>query len=185
MKTDNSSDFSNMDIDKLKEHLTPRQLQFCIELKKDGIATAAAIRAGYSEKGAAAQASRLLKMPQVSQFVSRLFEQDVKAAALDKNGVVKRAYDIYLKCMQLIPAQEYDSESARWVYKGNYTFNASGAIKALSVIKDILNLCEQQKLVLEHNLGQKLDVNIQVVDSDLDCNQQKVSNKGHDMDIST
>ena len=163
------------DLELLRKQLTPRQERFCIELRKDGVAAAAAVRAGYSEKGAAVQAHRLLKMPQVAAYVKKLFELDVSAAGLDKNGIVARAYDIYLKCMQLVPAKEFDEKSARWVYKGSYTFNATGAVKALAVIKDVLNLGDKAKLIVEHDKAQKLSVNIEVLDRVLDENSEEVN----------
>lgn len=42
-------------------HLTPQQERFCQEYAVDYNGTNAAIRAGYAEKTAASQASRLLK----------------------------------------------------------------------------------------------------------------------------
>jgi len=44
--------------------LTPRQLAFVREYGKDANGTKAAIRAGYSQKGASVAATRLLRMPQ-------------------------------------------------------------------------------------------------------------------------
>jgi hypothetical protein len=54
-----------------KEGLTPKQAAFVQEYLKDLNATQAAIRAGYSEKTAAEQASRLLSNVKVQEAVTK------------------------------------------------------------------------------------------------------------------
>ena len=54
-----------------KEGLTPKQAAFVMEYLKDLNATQAAIRAGYSEKTAAEQASRLLSNVKVQAAVTK------------------------------------------------------------------------------------------------------------------
>ena len=51
------------------EELTARQLAFCERYVESPIATRAAVRAGYSEKTASQQASRLLKHPRVMRRI--------------------------------------------------------------------------------------------------------------------
>ncbi len=55
-----------------KEPLTPKQKRFCVEYIVDFDGTKAAVRAGYSPKTAAAQASRLLKNVNVQIEIKRL-----------------------------------------------------------------------------------------------------------------
>ncbi len=62
--------------------LTDRQLAFCREYLKDYIGVKAAIRAGYSTKGAAQQASVLLRNPKVQAELSRLGARIKKKAEL-------------------------------------------------------------------------------------------------------
>ena len=54
------------------ERLEPLQNAFCVEYCKDRRPRQAAIRAGYKEKAAAAQASRLLKLPYIQYRISQL-----------------------------------------------------------------------------------------------------------------
>ena len=62
--------------------MTARQLAFCREYLKDYIGGKAAIRAGYSRKGADQQASVLLRNPKVMKELGRLSAQVTKKAEL-------------------------------------------------------------------------------------------------------
>lgn len=53
--------------------LTKKQKQFCEEYVKDLNATQACIRAGYSEKTAAAEGCKLCKKPDVIRYIDELF----------------------------------------------------------------------------------------------------------------
>lgn len=59
----------------LNNGLTGRQARFCEEYIIDNNGTAAAVRAGYSEKGASTRATGLLKMPDVVRYLTRLRER--------------------------------------------------------------------------------------------------------------
>jgi phage terminase small subunit len=66
--------------------LTPRQAAFVREYVKDNNGKQAAIRAGYSEKGAEVQASELLRIPKVR----RALGLKLKKAELTAEWVLKR-----------------------------------------------------------------------------------------------
>jgi hypothetical protein len=68
--------------------LTPKQIRFCREYIVDSNGSAAARRAGYSEKHASNQACRLLAMPHV---VAKLDELDAEVAA-----------DLYCSAKQIV-----------------------------------------------------------------------------------
>jgi phage terminase small subunit len=52
--------------------ITPRQERFCEEYVVDLNATQAAIRAGYAESGAAVEASRFLRNPNIRDYIEEL-----------------------------------------------------------------------------------------------------------------
>lgn len=58
-----------------KDGLTVKQRLFALEYLKDCNGAHAAIRAGYSEKGASQQASELLALGNVAKFVAKEFEK--------------------------------------------------------------------------------------------------------------
>jgi phage terminase small subunit len=56
----------------MSDELSPKRRAFAREYVLDHNATAAAVRAGYSERSATSQASQLLDMPAVKAEIDRL-----------------------------------------------------------------------------------------------------------------
>ena len=69
-------------------NLTDRQMAFCEEYLIDLNATQAAIRAGYSNKNAKAQANRLLLNPEVQQEIQELKAQRSKRTGITADFVL-------------------------------------------------------------------------------------------------
>jgi phage terminase small subunit len=77
------------------EHtLSPQQERFCQEFIIDDHATNAAIRAGYSEKSAAAQASRLLTSAKIMARLDELRASQKKRLQISADTILKNLYDI-------------------------------------------------------------------------------------------
>lgn len=74
--------------------LTDKQELFAREYLKDLNATQAAIRAGYSEKTANEQASRLLANVNVQSFVASLKAERVEQVGIDAAYVLRRLVEI-------------------------------------------------------------------------------------------
>lgn len=74
--------------------LTPQQLLFCQEYIKDMNGTKAAIRAGYAEKSAVNQASRLLTNEYICSQIKQLMEDRLQAARVDKDLVLSELVKI-------------------------------------------------------------------------------------------
>lgn len=68
--------------------LTDQQELFCLEYLKDTNGKQAAIRAGYSDKSAEQQASRLLSNPKVSERVKQLLEERTRQVGVDVNEIL-------------------------------------------------------------------------------------------------
>lgn len=68
--------------------LSPRQLAFAAAYAKHGVASRAAIEAGYSEKTAASQAERLLRNVGIRTEVDRLLAVALDRAEVDVSRVV-------------------------------------------------------------------------------------------------
>ncbi len=69
--------------------LTPRQQRFCELFIQCDSATEACLKAGYSEKGADRQASRLLRNVGVMAEITRRREAASKRAEIDEDAVLK------------------------------------------------------------------------------------------------
>ncbi len=74
---------------KLESRLTQKQAIFAKEYIKTGNATQSALKAGYSEKTAQAQGSRLLTNVMVASEISRLNEKKEKKAIMDAQEVME------------------------------------------------------------------------------------------------
>jgi phage terminase small subunit len=71
------------------KELTPKQERFCQEYMKDLNGTKAAIRAGYSEKTANEQASRLLANVNVAQRVQVLKGEQIERVKVDSDEILR------------------------------------------------------------------------------------------------
>lgn len=121
--------------------LTAKQQRFCEEYLIDLNATQAAIRAGYSEKTAEAQSSRLLTYVNISEYIKK--KQLIISEKLDLSHewVLTRFKDISDRCMQAEPVLIKDSDG-NWVESGEYQFDSSGANKATEQIGKHLGFYE-------------------------------------------
>lgn len=119
----------------MAEELTAKEERFCQEYIIDYNATKAAIRAGYKEKSAAVQGSRLLKNDNVAARVCELQEQFNKTRCFDeKDRVLKELWDIYEKAMQKTEVMEWSQEKHAYVPTGEWTFDGKTATKAMELI---------------------------------------------------
>lgn len=82
------------------KELTDNQKRFCEEYIIDLNGTKAAIRAGYSEKTAEVQASRLLRNAKVLEFVSQLKEKRSERTEITADMVVKELAKIGFNNLQ-------------------------------------------------------------------------------------
>ncbi|EON3357868.1 terminase small subunit [Yersinia enterocolitica] len=76
------------------KQLTPKQELFCREYLKDLNATQAAIRAGYSEKTAQVQSSRLLSNVMVQECIAGLKGDRCEEVGIDAAYVLRRLVEI-------------------------------------------------------------------------------------------
>lgn len=74
--------------------LTLQQQRFCREYVKDFNGTRAAIRAGYSERTAQEQSSRLLSNVKVCQFLGTLLDELTVGLEIDADSVLKGLSEI-------------------------------------------------------------------------------------------
>jgi phage terminase small subunit len=115
--------------------MNARQQRFVQEYVKDGKAQQAAIRAGFSVKGAHVQATRLLKKVEVQAEIARLRAPVVEAAQVTLASHLKSLDDLRrraTKAKQFGPA--VSAEVARGKASGLYTEKVehSGEVEVLA-----------------------------------------------------
>lgn len=130
----------------MAEELTAKEERFCQEYIIDYNATKAAIRAGYKEKSAAVQGSRLLKKDNVAARVCELQEQFNKTRCFDeKTRILKELWDVYEKAMQKTPVMVWSQEAHAYVPSGEWAFDGKTATKAMELLMKMEGLMDGKK----------------------------------------
>ena len=123
----------------MTQKLNDKQKLFVLEYLKDLNATQAAIRAGYSEKTAKQQGSRLLTNADILKQVEQAKAARQEAVKVDADYVLQQAVKLHERCMQeispvmvrqgkkMVPLID---DEGRQVFQ----FNANGAAKGLDLI---------------------------------------------------
>ena len=123
------------------EALTPKQETFCQQYIIDMNGTQAGIRAGYSEKTANEQASRLLANVNIQARIGELRAELSKSTKITQEWVLNRFKDISDRCMTAEPVMIKDDDG--WIESGEYKFDSSGANKATEMLGKHLGFFEQ------------------------------------------
>ena len=86
-----------MNIEEIRDKLTPKQIKFCVLFVQDGdtkTATQCAIEAGYSENRAKQEASELRKHPGCMEYIKELRNQDEKKYEVNLHKHLKRLHQL-------------------------------------------------------------------------------------------
>ncbi|MBR2080243.1 MAG: terminase small subunit [Oscillospiraceae bacterium] len=144
-----------MDNEKDTLTLTSRQQRFVHELLAGANATQAAIAAGYSEKTAAVQASRLLKDDRIAAYRRASAKKVYDRLGVSAETLALELETIKRRCMEAEPHLSWDPKAKAWVPDGRWIFDAGGAIKAIKTQADLLGVTvetdEPKKIVIEMN----------------------------------
>lgn len=125
-------------------NLTDQQDLFCKEYIIDLNATQAAKRAGYSEKTAQEQGSRLLSNVMVQERITELKSDREQRLQIDADWVLKQAVKVHERCMQAEPVIIGGEPT------GEYKFDSAGANKSLELVGKHVNVqAWKEKLEIE------------------------------------
>ncbi len=125
--------------------LTDKKERFCREYVCDYNRTQAAIRAGYKEKSAAKIGCKLMKDPEVKAYIRQLQKEQAERLMLTSDRVLIELMDVYQKCMQAVPVNEWNYSEHRMEPTGEYQFDSKGAIKALEMIGKHLGMFDKDE----------------------------------------
>lgn len=125
---------------KTEKKLNSMQERFVQEFVAGANATQAAIAAGYSEKTAAAQASRLLKNDAVAAYRREYAKKVYDRLGVSAETLALELEAIKRRCMTAEPHMSWNSETKEWQPDGNWIFDAGGAIKAIKTQAELLGV---------------------------------------------
>ena len=140
----------------LGRNLSPQHRRFVQEWCVDMNATRAAIAAGYSEKTAAQQASRLMRRKDVREYRDALLKDAFDELGITRHSIAARVWEIYERCMEKKPVLVWSSTDREWMESGVWQFDNKGALKALGMLLEMLpgiNEEEDEETTLEGMLG--------------------------------
>ena len=149
-----------MDIEKLNEQaaelaalLKPKQKKFVEEYEKDGNATKAAQRAGYSEDNAAITGCRLLKNANVLAY--RRVRASIQFAILgiSRDTLAADLVEIKERCMQAKPVMEWNYDTHKMEETGEWTFDAKGATKAIETLAEMIGEKDPAKISITGHIA--------------------------------
>ena len=136
-----------------KTNLTPKQRRFVEEFQMDCNGKQAAIRAGYSPRTAAAQASQNLTKLNVQQALKEAIAARSERLEVDDDWVLSQLIENANRAMQASPVLDKDGElTGEWVYQGSVANRALELIgKHLGMFVDRHQV--QHKGVINFTIG--------------------------------
>jgi len=131
--------------------LTPKQEAFVSEYLVDLNATQAAIRAGYAEKSADVEGSRLLVNTKVAKAVAAAQAKRSERTEITQDYVLAVITNTIERCQQAKAVTDHDGEET-----GEWTFNANAVLKGAELLGRHLAMFTDKKTVTHHD-GDRLD----------------------------
>ena len=125
--------------------LSYKEERFCLEYSCDYNQTQAAIRAGYAEKNAAKQGCLLMKKPAVVAHIRQLQKEQAERLMITSDRIMLELMDVYQKCMQAVPVEEWNYSEHRMEPTGEYQFDSKGATKALEMMGRHLGMFDRKE----------------------------------------
>lgn len=148
-KTYSEEELAVMSATELERLLTEKQRAFLREYMIEKNGTQAAIKAGYKpgkdNHTAAVTAARLLKDPVIVACRLAMQKEAFRRMGVTLESVCTELVEIKDRCLQKVPVMEWDRDKREYVETGEWTFDAKGAIKAISELAELLGLKEQNK----------------------------------------
>lgn len=114
--------------------LNSRQILFVQEYIVDMNGKQAAIRAGYSERSAEVQASRMLKNDKVKKALDIAMAVRVERIGVNADWVLLNLKKVAERCMQVESVMKWDHDNKCLMPTGEYQFDSRGANRSLELI---------------------------------------------------
>lgn len=156
----------------MTDKLTPKQQRFVEEYLLDLNGTQAAIRAGYSEKGARTEAARLLANADISQAIAEKRAELSKKTALDAEWVLRNLQRVAERAMQQEPVMEFNYQTRSMEPTGEYQFDSSGANRALELVGKHLGMfTDKHDVTLRKSISEMTDEELEAVIAEVETRE--------------
>ena len=106
--------------------------------------TRAAVMAGYAEKCASSQASRLLKRPDIRARVREIRADMVNQLGMSQELMIQRLDDVYRRCKAANPVMKWDAKQKAMIPSGVWQFDSRGALKALELYMKMAGMLSEK-----------------------------------------
>jgi phage terminase small subunit len=139
--------------------MTPKQKKFVQEYLIDLNATQAAIRAGYGKAGAHTEGNRMLSHPEIKAAIEEAQRDLAARTKVTQEEVIRDLREIRDRCMQHVQVLDRKGNPT-----GDYTFDATGAIRAVELLgKHIGMFKEGPTVAIQNNVGSVRKIVRQIV----------------------
>lgn len=128
--------------------LSEKHELFALEYIKDLNAAQAAIRAGYSERTARTQGSRLMTNADIRARIDELMGKRKEELNIDAEFVLSRLVEVSEMCLQAKPVTKWNYAEKKLEETGEYMFDSTGANRALELLGKHLGLFKDK---IEHS----------------------------------
>ena len=129
-------------------NLTPKQQRFVEEYLIDLNATQSAIRAGYSEKTANEQGSRLLANVSISEAIAEAQNKRVERTEITQDYVLTNIQKVIERCMQVQQVDNCLTQTEDGELAQAFMFKEQGALKGLELLGKHLGMFKDK---VEHS----------------------------------
>ena len=129
----------------LTKNLTPKQQRFVEEYLIDLCATQAAVRAGYSQKSAKEQGYENLTKPHIAAAIAEAQQARADRTEISQTWVLERLVSVAERTMQAKPVLDKLGNP-----RGEFTFQAAGAVRALELIGKHLGMFSGKLSTQQH-----------------------------------
>ena len=129
-------------------NLTPKQQRFVEEYLIDLNATQSAIRAGYSEKTANEQGSRLLANVSISEAIAEAQNKRAERTEITQDYVLTNIQKVIERCMQVQQVDNCLTQTEDGELAQAFMFKEQGALKGLELLGKHLGMFKDK---VEHS----------------------------------
>lgn len=131
-----------------EKKFAPNIKRFIAEYLIDRNATQAAIRAGYSQKSAAAQACRMLRNANILRAIQAAEDEELEKLAINKSTLIRKAWEGYLINSEIISKETANGEGAV-IRSVQEMRDSAAAVKFFEQVSKLTGIAEDKQRITE------------------------------------